>query len=660
MSFASSYSIDKTVVQSKQGQHFFSIELNSVIDQETANQLQATDEKGNVIEGTIQFLVNGTALKTSVIQFFPTERECFKKIITLTLGDVSTRIVPGTSGISNLSAADVTISGFSYSSSKAASISSGYNAGSGIGIIDVIPRPKTQDASPYAPLLVFFSDIIDTDTANAESVVLKEAAGDIVSGQIGFSTSTAGNTIVTLTPNHPLKASTDYILEVNAHLKDSEIWQQFQKIGSTLEPSEGDNDPKTLTQEQILEKRKELIQKIQEPVIYNSLICIPASYRKVQFRTGSDSAASEDLTGNMSFQKKTLAGFSKSGGAYVTSSFGSLQTQSTKANDNTVAAITSLGNPRESNSGGTAGSLVTADITVPASAQWLAFDTNFITAEFPIYIGSIYDDTYLVSIRTPFGVQTINAASVNSLGLFKVNEAVTGAPGLISSLEKFNALNADTLPTTGKRPLNGETTWHTRAFYVGGLVGQTINLSFHITNVGDNIYQSMALIDNIRFVKQQPEPKSTDLKDAYKVVSSGKISTTQNDETTTVEVTGQNIRTDKRYVLSQTAGTDSYKFSIFTTFGNSQTYFGRKNGEILEMHPEGTIFEGEMITLERGNIGYVLNRMSETATFLNPEEYNLGPLTNLIETKKKDLEGGGKTPTPESITLKVKILSGPN
>ena len=252
-SFADSYSIDKTIVQSNQGQHFFSLELNNVIDQETANKLQVTDMEGNVIEGTIQLLANGTALKTSIIQFFPTKQECFKKIITLTLGDVSTRIVPGTSGISVLTSDIVAKSGFGYSASEAMGISNGYGSGSGIRILDVIPRPGTQGASPYTPLMVFFSDIIDTDTVHAENMTLKEASGDIVSGQIGFSTSTAGNTIVTFTPNNPLKVSTDYIFEVNANLRNSEIWKQFQEIGNALEP-----------EEKVLEKRKEVVQKFKD------------------------------------------------------------------------------------------------------------------------------------------------------------------------------------------------------------------------------------------------------------------------------------------------------------------------------------------------------------------------------------------------------------
>ena len=347
----------------------------------------------------------------------------------------------------------------------------------------------------------------------------------------------------------------------------------------------------------------------------------------------------------MSFQKGTLDGFRKSGGTYVNSSFGSLQIQSAKVSDNNVAVIASSDNPPRNNMGrvGTAaGSLVTADIKVPADAQWIAFDTNFITAEFPRYIGSIYDDTYLVNIRTPFGVQTINIASVNSLGLFKVNEAVTEAPGLIGSLDKFNALNADTQPAFGEQPLNGETTWHTRAFYVGGLVGQTINLSFHITNVGDNIFQSIAFIDNIRFVKQQPSLKSTDLKDSYKVVSSGKIATTQdqNNEVATIKVTGRNQRTDKRYVLSQVVGTDSYKLSTFTTFWDSQTYFGQKNGENdIEMYLEGFVSKEKMITLKKVGIGYVVSHDTKTAAFfLLPEKYDLEPLMTLIANKRTILK----------------------
>lgn len=644
MAFAGNYSIDKTIVQSDQGQHFFSLELNNVIDQETANGLQVTDMEGNVIKGTIQLLVSGTALRTSIVRFFPDGQECFKKIITITLGDVSTRIVPGTSGISGVTAGNMGKSGFAYSASEAQSISIGYASGSGVRILDVIPRPGTQDASPYTPLMVFFGDIIDTDTVNAKNMLLKEANGDhddIVSGQIGFSTSTAGNTIVTFTPNNPLKANTNYVFEVNANLKDSEIWNQFQEIGIALEPEEGDDDNKTLTQEQVLERRKKVVQKIQGPVIYNSLIWIPVSYHEVRFKTGDDSAVSEDLTENMSFQKGTLDGFSKSGGTHVISSFGSLQIQSAKVSDNNVAVISSLDISSRDNAGGTAGSLVTADIKVPAGAQWMAFDTNFITAEFPNYIGSIYDDTYLVSIRTPFGVQTINVASVNSLGLFKIDESVAGAPGLIGSLDKFNVLNANTQPAVGTQLLNGETTWHTRAFYVGGLVGQTINLSFHITNVGDKIYQSMAFIDNIRFVKQQPSLKSTDLKDAYKIVSSGKTATAQNDGVETIKVTNRTIN-QQHYVLSQVVGTDSYRFSTFTTLEDSQTYFGQRNGENIEMYPKGVISREKMITLKKVGIGYVVSGATGMVTFLNPEKYDFGPLNIVIANMRKILGGDEK------------------
>ncbi|NQZ18022.1 MAG: Ig-like domain-containing protein [Bdellovibrionales bacterium] len=647
-----SYTIDKTVVQTQQGQRFFSLELNNVIDLQTAQQLVVTDPNGEVISGRIELIPDGTVLKTSIVQFYPDQQDCFKKVVTLQLGEVSTRIVPGTSGISGSGGGELAAAGFAYEASAAASIISGYSSGQGVGILDVIPRHGTQDASPYAPLMVFFGDIIDTDTVTADNLLLKEKSGEYVSGQIGYSTSTAGNTIVTFTPNSALKPNTDYVFEVNADLKDSDIWEKFAEIGFANEPEEGDDDPKTLSEEEVLEKRKALFSEINGSFIYSSLVWIPVSYREVPFKTGSSQASSSAVLNNLDFKAGNLDGYSVSGGVQVASSFGSISVQSKTSMDSFAAAVTthaatpvSTDEPANGNNfgsfqgggGSVAGALVTAEIQVPAGAQWLAFDTNFITAEFPNYVGSIFDDTYLVNIRTPLGVQTINVASVNSLGLFKVNEEVDSAPGLISSLDKFKVTNPATLPNIETPALNGETTWHTRAFYVGGLVGQKITLSFHITNVGDSAYQSVALIDNIRFVAKQPSLKSENLEAAYTVVSSGLVSEQAQESVVTVKVDGQ-VRAEKRYVLSQVVGTDSFKLSIFTSNVDTKTYIGQRSGDSIQLSLVGPT--ASKVTLSKVAQGYMIDGLdSESEKVLNQESYDFSPILKLVDDKRRQLSG---------------------
>ena len=120
------YNMDKTYVQAESGKHFFTIELNTVIDQATAEKLVVTDQEDKNIAGTIELIPNGTALKTSIVRFYPVEANCFEKIVTFTLGDVATRIVPGTSGLANVGGAGIAKAGLAYDSNEAGALASAY------------------------------------------------------------------------------------------------------------------------------------------------------------------------------------------------------------------------------------------------------------------------------------------------------------------------------------------------------------------------------------------------------------------------------------------------------------------------------------------------------------------------------------------------------
>lgn len=123
---------------------------------------------------------------------------------------------------------------------------------------------------------------------------------------------------------------------------------------------------------------------------------------------------------------------------------------------------------------------MTKDIYIPAGVKSLTvtFDGNFVTNEFPQFVGSIYNDSAVVSVHTPSGtVQPVTAfkQELNSANF----SAVSGLPEPMYSTggqTGFKASSA-TIPVAG---------------------GGTASIEVTVSNVGDTAYPSAMLLDNLK------------------------------------------------------------------------------------------------------------------------------------------------------------------
>ena len=142
--------------------------------------------------------------------------------------------------------------------------------------------------------------------------------------------------------------------------------------------------------------------------------------------------------------------------------------------------------------------LVRLQIRVPTNAQSMSYDFRFFSAEYPDFLCSTFNDFYLALLTT--GAPGIpmdknvsfdalgNAVSVNN-GFFEVcqpascfacNGGVTGLAG-----------------TGMDGNIGGGTTWLTTDAPV--VPGETMTLELVVFDVGDTIYDSLALVDNFRW-----------------------------------------------------------------------------------------------------------------------------------------------------------------
>jgi hypothetical protein len=129
------------------------------------------------------------------------------------------------------------------------------------------------------------------------------------------------------------------------------------------------------------------------------------------------------------------------------------------------------------------GSALRQVFTVPAGASTLRVDYDYVSEELPEWIGSQFQDTFKVLI-TPAGSAQTEIASVtvdgaNQLGFILIGDC--NFPG-----------GDNTCAHTG---------WRTASVNLAQYAGQTvtIELLFSVTDVGDNIFDTRVLVDNIRF-----------------------------------------------------------------------------------------------------------------------------------------------------------------
>ena len=190
---------------------------------------------------------------------------------------------------------------------------------------------------------------------------------------------------------------------------------------------------------------------------------------------GSDDLqlASTDLQ-NGSFEQGALGAWTKAGDGRIITQLGA-----TTPTDGAYMAIISTGLGYTTTSGS-----VQQDFTVPSgTAAKLQFDWNFFSEEWLEYVGSYYQDEFLVTI-----VELDNSGhEIESTRQTVLRETI-------------DSLASQVVPADVSFDQGGvyRTGWMTTSFSLAAYAGKPVRLKFAATDVGDSIYDSAILLDNVR------------------------------------------------------------------------------------------------------------------------------------------------------------------
>ena len=139
---------------------------------------------------------------------------------------------------------------------------------------------------------------------------------------------------------------------------------------------------------------------------------------------------------------------------------------------------TGIGSKEQAYLEGTEGSILSQQFIVPAKASKITFLYDVVSEEPMEYVGTQFDDKFAIEITDSKG---------NSL-LYKTVEAVN-----ISTWYSISGINFE-----GGDSTTYHTQWKSYTIDVSKYRSQMINLRFIVFDVGDSIYDTAALIDNVK------------------------------------------------------------------------------------------------------------------------------------------------------------------
>ena len=135
-------------------------------------------------------------------------------------------------------------------------------------------------------------------------------------------------------------------------------------------------------------------------------------------------------------------------------------------------------------------------LNVPAGANQLSFDFKFYSEEYPDFIGSPFNDGFVVEVgESTFTVDGSDLVAPDNQVFDEEGKPITiNDTGVLGQNEDFAA------GTAYGRPQNGGATSRlsTRIPIVGDQ--ETITLTFSIFDVNDQLYESTVFVDNLEFV----------------------------------------------------------------------------------------------------------------------------------------------------------------
>ncbi len=153
-----------------------------------------------------------------------------------------------------------------------------------------------------------------------------------------------------------------------------------------------------------------------------------------------------------------------------------------------------LGNPRDS-------ATLQMTLQVPLYMHYLAYDIQFFSSEYPEFIGTKYNDYLLITVDSPSKGISEYQFNVNN-GYFVLDSHDLNGTGFDIFAQSGIPAKVDLVDTTPRTP--GADAGASDLIPIGGQThpvspGEEIDITIHIQDVGDSMFDSTAFIDNLRF-----------------------------------------------------------------------------------------------------------------------------------------------------------------
>jgi pimeloyl-ACP methyl ester carboxylesterase len=253
--------------------------------------------------------------------------------------------------------------------------------------------------------------------------------------------------------------------------------------------------------------------------------------------------------------------------------------------------------------GGTAGDSVTLTLVldVPEGSTRLAFDYNFLSAEFPDFIGSAFNDTFRADVSDANGSRTVALASVNSSFFFAASGSRAGGSGFDIFTEDPSGVDTS---FGGGLPDAGLTDWQSVNVPIAG--GGPLTLTFNVRDLGDGILDSAVVIDNVVITSLEAVDPNPDLLDGDEVSSDPEDLAAGG-----APVGGAAADGVTRVLLRTAVGSSgSVEFSI--------------DGNAPEDGGVGTVGSGDRLSTVTVPVEETAEGFQAFAVYLVPEEFNRG------------------------------------
>lgn len=146
------------------------------------------------------------------------------------------------------------------------------------------------------------------------------------------------------------------------------------------------------------------------------------------------------------------------------------------SNQRMAIITTGIGSAEEDYMSGTEGSVLSQVFKIPAGATRLKFTYNVVSEEPMEYVGSSFDDTFQAHLTYSDGTAQLATETINESTWYPI----------------YN-INFE-----GGDDTTYETGWKVVEVDVSGIAGQVVNLEFVVFDMGDSIYDTAVLIDNVQ------------------------------------------------------------------------------------------------------------------------------------------------------------------